>query len=344
MRKASATATLSDWGEVRFLDWVRRTFDGATGGGGIALPISIGDDAAHLRLKRERDLLVTTDALIENVHFKWDWISPRDLGAKSLAANLSDLAAMGAVPVAAFLALGVPGSTSVTQLKNFFLGLRATGHKWKCPLAGGDLVRARHWTIALTLLGRPSSRGRVIRRSTARRGQTLYVTGRLGESAAGLAALKRGDRCPKLLRRHRRPTPRLEEAKVLTATCRDLTMIDLSDGIMTDATHLATESSVGIEIDVGRLPLPASLKRYAAETGIDVLDWAIYGGEDYELLFTTRTSENAIRRAMKSKGLKTPISAIGRVIESRSTRNRVRLIGEDGKRVLRADRTFRHFS
>ena len=123
---------------------------------GLEIPIGIGDDAAHLRIRGRGDLIVTTDALIEDVHFRRCWISDKDLGAKSLTVSLSDLAAMGAKPVAGFLCLGVPPETAIADLKSFFSGLRGQGRRFACPLVGGDLVRAKQWTINLTLLGRPS--------------------------------------------------------------------------------------------------------------------------------------------------------------------------------------------
>src|SRR5690606_20837737 len=124
--------------------------------------------------------------------------------------------------------------TPLAMLQAFFRGLRSAGRRWACPLAGGDLVRAPQWTISLTLLGRPVVGRRVIRRASARPGQTVFVTGRPGESGAGLDALRRGIAAPRLVARHNRPTPRLAEAAVLVPACRRLAMIDVSDGVASE--------------------------------------------------------------------------------------------------------------
>ncbi|MCH8332629.1 thiamine-phosphate kinase [Candidatus Sumerlaeota bacterium] len=349
MKSARARETLADWGELRFLDWVRRSFGKDKGGGGNEILLSIGDDAAHLRLSRSRDIVVTTDALIEDVHFARSWIGPGDLGRKALVASLSDLAAMGAMPIASFLSLGVPASTAIAELKAFFRGLCREGRRWSCALAGGDLVRSPQWTINLTLIGRPGKGRGVIRRSTARPGQTLYVTGFPGQSAAGLAALERNEPQPTLIARHTRPTPRLREAEALRSICGDLSMIDLSDGIMTDASHVARASGVGLEIEVDALPVSPALKRYARHLGVDPLQWALYGGEDYELMFTSRRSAIKIVQAMGRAGLATRVTAIGRVVASPAAgksrvSHPVRLLNSDGESLKGPDRSFNHFS
>ncbi len=338
MKSGARDPTIADWGELKFLRWVRAL----AGKTGPEIPLSIGDDAAHLHIRR-RELIVTTDALIEGTHFKFDWISPRDLGHKSLAVNLSDLAAMGARPVAAFLSLGVPSSTQIADIKDFFRGLHREGLRYFCPLAGGDLVRSPQWTINLTLIGVPQTHSRVIRRGGAIFGQTLYVTGCPGESGAGLHALQRGDAKPDLIRRHIRPTPRLAEAGALARICPDLAMIDVSDGIVNDAGQLARENKVSIRILPSRLPLSQDLKRYASRSRHHAEDWALYGGEDYELLFTTRQPIEAIRRAFRKAGLDTPVTAIGQTLRARGA-PRVFLADEHGKTLPSADRTFRHFA
>lgn len=341
MAGATAPVTLADWGELKFLRWVRRVAGEDWTEGTSPLAMGIGDDAAHFRFRGLKDLLVTTDTLIEGVHFKRAWISPRDLGHKSLASNLSDIAAMGGAPVAEFLSLGVPPSASINALKRFFGGLCEFGRRWNCPLAGGDLVRAPQWVINIMVLGQPAVGERVVRRRDARAGQKVYVTGSPGESGAGLAALRRGDRQPFLIARHNRPTPRLDEARVLAETCPDLAMIDVSDGIVNDAGHLARESRVRIEIFPDKFLISRELARYARKTGADPLDWILDGGEDYELLFTTKTPVEKIQKAFASRKIETPVSWIGRVVEGPSG---VRLLDAKGKLLRRAAKTFQHFA
>lgn len=331
-----ATPRLADWGELRFLAWVRRCFAGQ---GGPALALSIGDDAAHLRLPRSRDVLVTTDALVEGVHFRHAWISPRDLGSKALVSNLSDLAAMGARPLAAFLSLGVPPETPLAALRAFFLGIRATARRWDCPLAGGDLVRAPQWTLNFTLLGRPAVKRRVITRSAAKPGQTVYVTGWPGESGAGLDALRRGAPARRLIARHNRPTPRLDEAAVLARVCPRLAMIDVSDGVASEAAHLARESGVRVDLDLENLPVSPALRAWTRARASDPIDFILDGGEDYELLFATSTPLERIRQAFSLAGLATPVTSIGRT----SRGSGLHLLDAEGRDVRRATFRFEHF-
>lgn len=357
MRAVSPTETLADWGELRFLNWVRRTLalpraDASSRGRGArrgsAVRLSIGDDAAIIGLKGASELVTTTDALIEGVHFRHAWTSPRDLGVKSLAASLSDLAAMGARPIACLVSLGVPGSAPIRTLKSFFKGLHSCAMQFDCPIAGGDLVGAPQWTISLTVMGVPQKSGaRLARRSDAQSGQLVYVTGAPGESAAGLHALARGDRQSKLIARHNLPTPRLAEAAALVKVCPDLAMIDISDGLAGDAAHLASESRVRIEIDEALTPFSAPLARYAikcrpcrgAPRSELIRDWLLHGGEDYELLFTTRTPEVRIRREFGSRGIETRLTCIGRVEAGRG----VFLTSLDGNRAELVPKAFDHF-
>lgn len=341
----STPSLLSDWGELRLLEWVRHTFRSQTGHG---LALSIGDDAAHLRLRGSRDLLVTTDALIEGVHFRHDWTPPRDLAAKALVSNLSDLAAMAARPVAAFLSLGVPPETPIPLIQSFFLGLRSASRRWNSPLAGGDLVRAPQWTINLTLLGRPAVKRRVIARSAARPGQTVFVTGWPGEAGAGLDALRRGPTPPgqiaprtaRLIARHNRPTPRLAEAGVLARVCARLAMIDVSDGVASEAAHIARESVVRVDLALDLLPTSPPLRAYANARSLDPADFVLNGGEDYELLFVTDTSVERIRAAFRAAGLNTPVTPIGSTAKGRG----LRLLDARGREVRRPRARFEHFA
>ncbi len=341
-RDSRPAPVLAEWGELRFLEWVRHRFQPTKPSGRAKharLELSIGDDAAHLRFQRSNHLLVTTDALIENVHFRHEWISPRDLGFKAMVSNLSDLAAMAARPEAAFLSLGVPPETPIAQLKAFFLGVGSAGHRWNCPLAGGDLVRSPQWTIHLTLLGSPAVKERVVTRSGAHPGQTVFVTGWPGESAGGLDALRHGALPRRLLERHRRPLPRLDEAAVLARVCSHLALIDISDGVASEALHVARESGVRLDIETARLPVSRALRTYSHTRGIDPHTLILNGGEDYELLFVTDTPEQRIRKAFVSAGLKTPITAIGCVTRGRG----IRTLDSEGRSLRIPASRFDHF-
>jgi thiamine-monophosphate kinase len=248
-------ATLSNLGERALLAELERT--------GLAGPIA--DDVAVL----EGGTVVTTDLLVEDVHFRREWTSWRDLGYKAAAVNLSDLAAAGAVPEALFLSVGLPGQLDVSAVLELYGGVRETG----VPVRGGDTNSADRVILAVTAVGRSD---RVPGRAGARPGDAVVVTGTLGGSAAGLRALERGlTGFEDLVTMHRRPPLRLEEGRRLARLAHAL--MDLSDGIGTDAGHIAQRSGCRIEIDVDRLPLAPRL----AEIG-DEPFWTL--GEDYELL------------------------------------------------------------
>lgn len=342
--RGRASKTVADRGEHALIAQIARWFekDSAT------LDHGIGDDAALLRLgQKNPTLVVTTDALVENVHFRRDWIPPRDLGHKSLVANLSDLAAMAARPVAAFLALSLPGQTPLHDVREFFMGWRQAGRRWACPLAGGDLTAAPQWIVNVTVIGtlgppghrRAQPQAQAALRSTARPGQILYVTGAPGESGAGLEALRRGTDARHLIRRHCRPTPRLAEAQAIRRACSDLAMLDISDGIYNDAGNLARASHVGVEIELAKLKPSHALKRFARQVEIAPSHFQLFGGEDYELLFSTRQSADNLRAALAAAGIKTPLHPIGRIVESSG----VKVYDPEGKPLALSDETYAHF-
>lgn len=338
-KRKAKQPTLAEVGEHAFLARVQTWFTDQPGGESIAF--GIGDDCALLTAEAcTEGLAVTLDNLIEDVHFRRDWISPRELGARSLAVNLSDLAAMGARPVAAFLGLSVPSTTPVEILRQFFFGLRDEARRAQCPLAGGDMTAANQWAISITVMGRPASKRGFIRRDAARPGDALYVTGTPGRSGAGLAALKAKLKAPSLTRAHFRPEPRLAAGAALARICPRLAMIDLSDGIWNDAGQIARASGCALEIDQTRLPLGQAVKKLAGTLNVDPLDWVLEGGEDYELLFATDTPEAKLRRALDRAGCEgLALHRIGSVCKGEG----VRLIDADGKVCKREAKTFRHF-
>ncbi|MBP9127454.1 MAG: thiamine-phosphate kinase [Elusimicrobia bacterium] len=260
-----------------------------------------GDDAALLRIGGDI-VAITTDMLVEGVHFRVAWGGGEDLGHKTLAVNLSDLAAMGDVePVAGVLAAGLPASTPVNFVADFYRGFSWLARRHGFELVGGDTVRSDRMTFSLTVLGRV--RGRVFKRSGARAGDALMVTGTLGDAGAGLALLekssfkgpgqsgKRGLSSPKgrairfLVNRFLRPTPRLEWARRLAKTGAVTACLDASDGFWKSVTLLSDSSRVGAEVWTDRLPVSPALRRWAGDRAEGM---ALVGGEDYELVFTAR--------------------------------------------------------
>jgi thiamine-monophosphate kinase len=267
------------------------------------LVLGIGDDCAVLRPRPRQDLVVTTDLSLEKVHFRRDWHPPESVGHRCLARGLSDLAAMGARPEAAFLSLALPKGLTGSWMERFFDGLLALAEKYQVPLAGGDTAKSPTGLVIadIVLLG-SVPRGRGLLRSGARAGDILYATGTLGGSAAELLALERRPtafRKPDATRHpHLYPEPRLAAGMALMRRWLATAAIDLSDGLSTDLSHLCEESGLAAEIDAEALPIDARA----------TLEQALHGGEDYELLFTAG-ARTAIPRSLGGVS----VHAIGRM-------------------------------
>lgn len=266
--------------------------------------LGIGDDCAVI--PGDEDLLVTTDLLAEGVHFLAGRITPYDLGWKSAAVNISDIAAMGGIPRHAFLSIALPkGQTDSTSVISdltgnpaaFADGFAACCHKFGVTLLGGDTSASKDGIfINVTLIG-TCPHGSAVLRSGARPGDLICVTGTLGDSAAGLKLLTRmadqvGHDEALLLQRHCHSEPRVAEGQALRQCPGVHSMMDVSDGVAADLPHILEASGVGATVDVGKLPLSPELRRLCASRGWDPVNLALCGGEDYELLFTV--APNAI--------------------------------------------------
>ena len=322
---------------------------GRTGGGELALlgqirgraarktgdlRVGIGDDCALLALKPGEELAVTTDLSIAQRHFRLEWHPPEAVGHRALARGLSDIAAMGARPVAAFLSLGLPsdltvrrrGDTWVDRFLDGFLGLAA---QYNLPLAGGDLAESPLAVADIVLTG-AVPRGQALLRSGARPADLLYVTATLGGAAAGLERLRQmggsrsaaerfGKKDRELLRDHLWPQPRVAQGLWIRKRGLATAAIDISDGLSTDIDHLCAESGVAAEIDAARLPIGAGA----------TLQNALHGGEDYELLFTATPGAKIPRQIAG-----VAVTQIGRIIKTRTGQPRVTLLTDSSRQPL----------
>jgi len=263
----------------------------------------IGDDASVVRLPRGCELLVTTDFTLEGIHFRREWHPAESAGHRCLARGLSDIAAMGGEPVAAFLSLALPADLPQGWVDGFFRGLLRLARRFKVPLAGGDIASSSSGILAdIVVLGSVPA-GRAVLRSGARPGDAIYVTGMLGGSVATLNMLRSGVRIdPRHQPGHFLPTPRIAAGRYLRQHRLASAMIDLSDGLSTDLAHLCEESGVGAMILAGALPRDPA----------DPLDYALHGGEDYELLFTAPAS-----RRIPARIAGVPVTRIGQIIRGR---------------------------
>ena len=279
------------------------------------LVTGIGDDAAVIGgLFPDGDyLLVTTDMLVETSHFRRDWATAAQIGNKSVACNVSDIAAMGGSPTFMFVSLALEADTQVTWVETLYEGMAQACRRYGVVLAGGDTTHAQAATISITLLGRVSP-GNLRLRSHARPGELLCVTGPLGGSAAGLALLAAGlDPPPYLKEKHLAPVCRLDISPVIAPVAR--AMIDISDGLAAEVNHICDQSDTGAEIDVMDIPIHPSVRDAARQTGNDPLDFALSGGEDFELLFSI-SPEN--KQLLEKKGI--AVTVVGRVTEATAGR------------------------
>jgi thiamine-monophosphate kinase len=272
----------------------------------------IGDDAAVVA-SPGGDLVLTTDMLVEGVHFRRHYGSFEDLGYKALAVNLSDLAAMGTGGGFALVCLGLPDDISVEEVEDIYRGLAACAGEWECQLVGGDTVRSPGALLLSVSVIAPIKPPGPVRRDGARPGDVLMVTGTLGESALGLALLERGEEASAAtyricLARHLKPRPRIREGR-LAALAGASAMIDVSDGFLRDLGHICEESRVGAEVEAARFPVSANAYPVAKALGLDALETALAGGEDYELLITAPEKQAAEVAA------RTRATVVGRIVE-----------------------------
>ncbi len=303
--------------------------------------LAIGDDAALLGIPAGERLVATTDALAEGVHFRRDWSAPADLGWKALAVNVSDLGAMGARPVAALITIALPRDTPVSWIDCFYAGLRECAERYGSPVVGGDTVRSLSGIhLSITALGVVRAEC-AARRSGAGMGDLLCVTGTLGASGAGLALLEAGGRPTPaeraaVIRPHLRPEPPVEAGALLAEAGLATAMMDLSDGLSSDLRRLAAASGVGVRIKADRLPISDATRRVGRKLGVDPTEWALSGGEDYELLFTVRPD-----RFAEAAALLAPIGETATII-GRITRRGLRMETDEGSVPLRPP-GFEHF-
>jgi thiamine-monophosphate kinase len=306
---------------------------------GLGVLLGIGDDAAWLKTQKG-SVLVTSDLLIEKVHFDLRWISFYDLGYKTLSANISDLAAMGGVPTYLVLSLGIPVDFNAEDVEEFYHGIRKLASECEVALVGGDTVASDRFFIGAFLMGHaPYS---PITRSGAKEGDDLYVTGTLGDSALGLDLLKRTRGRTKsgelayLMSRHSTPTARLKAGTLLAKEKLAKAMIDISDGLLQDLGHLCRASGVGAEVWQDLLPLSQAYQKYS---GRKASLYALTGGENYELLFSLRMRDRGRLKKIERR-LGVPITRIGKFVPAPQG---IQVVDHQGKILPLPHGGFDHF-
>ena len=277
--------------------------------------LGIGDDCAVYPVKSGMKEVISTDALVEDIHFKLSTTKPEALGRKALSVSLSDIAAMGGTPKRVLVTLGLPKKISVPFLDKLYSGFNEICNQFKVELAGGDTVSSpKCFFINVAVIGEAK---RVFTRKGAKPGDLIFVTGTLGDSSLGLKLLgknKKGGKDNKfLIDRHLDPTPRVQEAGILARSKINITsMIDISDGLVQDLYHICKASNVGARIYQDRLPQSVEFARICGRNSIPPIPLLLNGGEDYELLFTLPADgvKNLTRQFLKAKVLVTQVGEI----------------------------------
>ncbi len=294
-------------GESGLIDRIRNLVEKKTGSLKQVV-LSIGDDTAVIKPSKGKLLLATTDTLVDKVHFDSKLTGAAKIGHKAMVSNISDIIAMGGVPKYALVSLGLPGNSCVEFVDNLYRGMMKVAGRYGVAIVGGDTVESpRNLVITLTLLGEATKK-QLVSRSGAEIGDKLLVTGTFGDSAAGLELLiRRNGKMKKsyrqLVKRHQEPEPRAGESRIIAVKGLATSMIDSSDGLDVSVRSICRESRVGARVYPERVPVSSALRSFTGAGGkadgdSALMKYAIYGGEDFELVFTV--PESRLGNALKS--------------------------------------------
>lgn len=304
----------------------------------------IGDDCAVLRPSAGMELLMTIDTQEEGVHFRRDWSSPQDIGWRCLAVNVSDIAAMGGQPLGAIVALLLPPSLDVAFIEALYDGMQAMATAYGCPVIGGNISqRTDTLSVTITVLGEaPQSRS--VLRSGAEAGDEVWVTGHLGGGKAGLEVLldpAMPDNLPadEVLARYRRPRPRLQEAQYLRQHGGLHSLLDISDGLSSDLRHICEASGVGARLHAAHIPIAPQTRQIALARGVEPLDYALHGGEDFELCLTAPAGRIEALQDILQQQFDCPLTRVGEV----QSGSGVTLLGPDGTQRPLPVKGYDHF-
>lgn len=302
-------------GEFEFIEQIQKAFLKPND----SIPLGIGDDAAAIIPTAQKYSLLTTDTLIEGIHFDRRTSSFEQVGIKSIMVNVSDIAAMGGLPLFFMVSLGIPSQVTLKNLKQLYRGISKGAKTCGINLIGGNTTRTQgSFFIAISLVGEVSKK-QMVKRSGAQLGDALYVTGTLGDAAAGLDCLKNKlnlKSYAKMVKRHQNPLARWKEGETLSKARIPSAMIDLSDGLTADLYHIMKKSKVGAELIAAEIPISLTLKRYVKLRKVEAIEFALYGGEDYELLFSVPQEKEKKLKGLIKDGL-VQASRIGAIIPKR---------------------------
>jgi thiamine-monophosphate kinase len=348
MGAADPPSRSSSPGELELIRLIRRTVERSSA---ERVETGIGDDTAVLLPQPGARLLATTDLIVEDVHFRRAWASPFDIGWKAMAVNLSDIAGKGGRPLWALVGLALPAPADPAEVEALYEGMRRAAAPHGVAIVGGDTSTSpAGWFVNVTLLGEHLGIPKL--RSAAKPGDAVAVTGTLGRSAAGLAALEAGRARLGAVRpatleavtaAHLRPTARVAEGRWLGAAAGVHAMMDCSDGLATDLGHICRESRVGARVELDRLPVDPAAREVAGALGADALSWATSAGEDFELLLTCDpASVDALRDGL-GRATGTALTVVGEIEAFNALEAGVTFLGAGGLRVA-IPAGYEHFS
>jgi len=334
--------TISELGEFGLIERLRAA---CPEGSSPDVLIGIGDDTAAIRLDDRHALLATCDIQVQDVHFQLDMISPEHLGRRAMTVNISDIAAMGGQPTYALVSMALPSDLPVATFEAIFSGMRAQMAEYSAGIIGGNLARTSgKLVIDVFMMGRVAVPQMMTRRG-AQPGDDIYLTGEPGRSSVGFAVLnKYGAAFPEeftdVVQAHRQPVPRVREGMEIAQCGAATAMIDVSDGLAGDLAHICRESKVAAEMYQDEIPCAHVVRAAAVAVGENPWHYILYGGEDYELLFTARPgSEEKILRITEQCG--TRLHKIGRILPPEGG---LKLVKANGTRVDLHAEGWNHFS
>ena len=279
--------------EFSFIDYLKKKIPKPG-----SVSVGIGDDAAVLDFAAKKQLVISADVIVEHVDFTIKTLSPEKIGRKALAVNLSDIAAMGASPTAFVVSIGKPSYIAASWLKRFYNGLLLLAKQYNVPCVGGDFSSSKEFFASVTIIGE-ASKHRIIRRTGAMPGDWIAVTGALGGS---------------LLRHHNNFTPRVREGLFLASRFTPSSMIDISDGLVQDLSHVLEASKAGAVLDIDKIPVSLAAKKMAKGNSRQALLRALSDGEDFELLFTVSPwKKMTLGKIWKRKFPGVPLTWIGKI-------------------------------
>ncbi|MEE9552974.1 MAG: thiamine-phosphate kinase [candidate division Zixibacteria bacterium] len=307
---------INNLGEFGFIDRIKKGCLNREEG----VIAGIGDDCAVFRVSDNRVILVTTDMLIEDVHFRRDEIPPEFLGRKSLGVSISDIAAMGGVPREAFVSIGIPGNVEIEYLDKIYEGMKSIAAEYEINLLGGDTVSSPDRLVINIALTGEAPEDEILYRKGAQVDDIIFITGKPGVSSAGLDLLRYNREFENrdiLLKLHFNPIPHVKAGRLIASSKKANSLIDVSDGLTADLWHICEESGVGAIIEMDKIPVADALKEYCHRYTLKIEDIILHGGEDYMLLGTVPDkSSQELERILKSGGCS--YFPIGKIVGEKS--------------------------